>query len=160
MILPVAAERETRHARSRYPEEATAASSRNFPQDRAHGGGDCHSNEGNGKRGSSGAGWPSRGTAQNRTSTRPDHPAGAPSTYHPHLARGESPIAVDKRGHYRTPQEGRQDGVRKLPWYFARVTRVWFSSKWLPGDSALTVKPRDCYRRSSAGFDRIARPRT
>ena len=25
---------------------------------------------------------------------------------------------------------------------------------------ALTVRPRDCYRRSSAGFDRIARPRT
>ena len=39
-------------------------------------------------------------------------------------------------------------------------TRVRFSLKWLPGDSALTVKRRDCYRRSSAGFDRIARPRT
>ena len=32
--------------------------------------------------------------------------------------------------------------------------------KWLPGDSALTVRRRDCYRRSSAGFDRIARPQT
>ena len=31
--------------------------------------------------------------------------------------------------------------------------------KWSPGDSALTVKRRDCYRRSSVGFDRIARPR-
>ena len=39
-------------------------------------------------------------------------------------------------------------------------TRVRFSLKWLPGDSALTVRRRDCYRRSSAGFDRIARPRT
>ena len=32
--------------------------------------------------------------------------------------------------------------------------------KWLPGILALTVRRRDCYRRSSAGFDRIARPRT
>ena len=39
-------------------------------------------------------------------------------------------------------------------------TRVRFSLKWLPRDSALTVRRRDCYRRSSAGFDRIARPRT
>ena len=39
-------------------------------------------------------------------------------------------------------------------------TRVRFSLKWLPGDSALTVRRRDCYRRRSAGFDRIARPRT
>ena len=39
-------------------------------------------------------------------------------------------------------------------------TRVRFSLKWSPGDSALTVRRRDCYRRSSAGFDRIARPRT
>ena len=28
-------------------------------------------------------------------------------------------------------------------------TRVRCSFKWLPGDSALTVRPRDCYRRSS-----------
>ena len=34
------------------------------------------------------------------------------------------------------------------------------SLKWLPGDLALTVRPRDCYRRSSGGFNRIARPRT
>ena len=73
-------------------------------RDRAHGGGDCHSNEGNEKRESSGAGWPSRETAETRTSTRPDHPAGAPSAYHPHLAQEESPTAVERRGHYRTPQ--------------------------------------------------------
>ena len=34
-------------------------------------------------------------------------------------------------------------------------TRVRFSLKWLPEDSALTVRRRDCYRRKSAGFDRI-----
>ena len=39
-------------------------------------------------------------------------------------------------------------------------TRVRFSLKCLPGDSALTVRQKDCYLRSSAGFDRIARPRT
>ena len=39
-------------------------------------------------------------------------------------------------------------------------TRVRFSLKWVPGDSALTVKRRDCYRRSSSDFDRITRPRT
>ena len=39
-------------------------------------------------------------------------------------------------------------------------TLVRFSLKWLPGDSALTVRRRDCYRRSSAGFNRIAPPRT
>ena len=55
--------------------------------------------------------------------TRPDHPAGASSAYHPHLAPGKSPTAVERCGHYSTPQEGRQDGVRKLPRHFARVTR-------------------------------------
>ena len=39
-------------------------------------------------------------------------------------------------------------------------TQVRFFLKWLPGDSALTVRRRDSYRRSSAGFDRIPRPRT
>ena len=39
-------------------------------------------------------------------------------------------------------------------------TRVRFSLKWLPGDSAYTVRRRECYPRNSAGFDRIARPRT
>ena len=39
-------------------------------------------------------------------------------------------------------------------------TRVRFYLKWLPGGSAPTVRRRDCYRRSSAGSDRIARPRT
>ena len=39
-------------------------------------------------------------------------------------------------------------------------TRVRFSLKWLSGGSALTVRRRDCYRRSSADFERIARPRT
>ena len=67
--------------------------------------------------------WLSRKTTETRTSTRPDHPAGAPSAYHPHLAPGKSPTAVERCGHYSTPQEGRQDGVRKLPRHFARVTR-------------------------------------
>ena len=39
-------------------------------------------------------------------------------------------------------------------------TRVRFYLKWLPGGSALTVRRRDCYRRSSAGSDQIVRPRT
>ena len=112
-----------RHARCRHTEEATAAPSRECPRDGAHGGRDCHSDEGNGKRESGGTGWPSRRTTETRTSTRPDHPAGAPSAYHPHLAPGESPTAVEICGHYSTPQEGRQDGVRKLPQHLARVTR-------------------------------------
>ena len=111
-ILPLAAGRKIRHAQSRHPEEAAAASSHECPRDPAHGGGHCHSKEGNGKRENSGAGWSSRGTTETRTSTRPDHPAGAPSAYHPHLARGESPTAVERRGHYSTPQEGRKDGGR------------------------------------------------
>ena len=37
---------------------------------------------------------------------------------------------------------------------------VRFSLKWFPGDSALTLRRRDCYWRSRVGFDRIARPRT
>ena len=81
------------------------------------------SDEGNGKRESSGAGWTSCGTDESRTSTRPDRPAGAPSAYNPHLARGENLTAVERRGHYRTSQVGRQDGVRKLPRHLARVTR-------------------------------------
>ena len=39
-------------------------------------------------------------------------------------------------------------------------TRVRCSFKWLPGDLALTVRRRNFCRRSSAGFDLIARPRT
>ena len=62
-----------------------------IPKDRAHGGGDCHSDEGNGKQESSGAGWASRGTAETQASTRLDHPAGVPPTNHPHLARGKVP---------------------------------------------------------------------
>ena len=83
-----------------------AATSRERPRDRAHGRGDCHSDEGNGNRESSGAGRASRGTAEIQTST--SHPAGVPPTHHPHLARGESPTAVERRGHYRTSQEGRK----------------------------------------------------
>ena len=75
-------------------EEAAAAFSRECPRDGAHGGGYCHSDEGNDKRESGGTGWPFRRTAETRTSTRPDHPAGASSAYHPHLARGESPTAM------------------------------------------------------------------
>ena len=39
-------------------------------------------------------------------------------------------------------------------------TRIRSSLKWLPGGSALTVRRKDCYRRRSTVFDRIARPRT
>ena len=59
-----------------------------------------------------------------RTSTRPNHPAGAPPTYHPYLARGESPTAVERRGHYRTSLKGWQDRGQKLPWHLARV-KLW-----------------------------------
>ena len=109
-------------------------------RDRAHGGGDFRSDEGNVKRKSGGGGWPPRGTAETRT----DHPAGVPSAYRPHLARGESPTGAETTATSRSCH-----------------MRVRFSSlKWLPGDSALTVRRRDCYRSSSAGFVRIARPRT
>ena len=37
-------------------------------------------------------------------------------------ARGKS-TAVERRGHYSTPQKGRQDGLRKLPRHLARFTR-------------------------------------
>ena len=69
---------------------ATAATSRKCPWDRAHRGRDCNSDESNDKLDSSESGQPSRGTAETRTSTGPDHPAGAPPTHHPHLAQGES----------------------------------------------------------------------
>ena len=121
-VLPLAAEREVRHARSRHPKEAPEATRCECPRDRAHGGG-CHSDEGNGKRESNGARWLSPGTAEIRTSIKPDHPTGAPPSYHPHLARGERPRAVERRGHYSSPQEVRQDGVRKLPRHLARVPR-------------------------------------
>ena len=39
------------------------------------------------------------------------------------LQQDESPTAMERYGHYSTPQEGRQDGVRKLPRHLARVTR-------------------------------------
>ena len=93
------------------------------PRDRVHGGGDCHSDGSNGKRESSGAGRASRGTPETRTSTTSDHPTGVPPIHHPHIARGESPTAVERRRHYSTPQKWRQEGVRKLPRHLARVTR-------------------------------------
>ena len=46
---------------------------------------------------------------------RPDYSTGAPLTYYPHLEGGKSPTAMERRDHLRTPQEGRQDGVQKLP---------------------------------------------
>ena len=71
-MLPLVAEREIQHAGSRHPNEAPTATSRECPRDRAHGGGDCHSNEDKDKSGSSVAGWPSgvtseRGLQRDRT---------------------------------------------------------------------------------------------
>ena len=111
-----------RHGRSRHPEQ-TAAPSRECPWDRTHGRGDFHSERANDKREISGDGWPFSGTAETRTPSRSDHPAGAPSVYHPHLAREENPKAVEIRGSYRTPKERRRDGVRNLSRHLARVTR-------------------------------------
>ena len=51
-----------------------------MPSGSSPGGGDCHSNESNGTRESSGAGRAPRGTAETRTPTRSDHPAGVPPT--------------------------------------------------------------------------------
>ena len=84
---------------------------------------DCHSDQSNGKRESSGAGRPSVGKPKTWTSVRPDHPAGALPTFHPYLAQGESPTAMERRGHYRTPHERAQDGMRKLPRHIARGIR-------------------------------------
>ena len=39
-------------------------------------------------------------------------------------------------------------------------TRVRCSLKWLPGGLVITVRPGNCYRRSSVDFGRIVRPRT
>ena len=125
---------------------------------RAHGGGYCHSDEGNGKHESSAAGWPSRGTAKTRSSTRPYHSAGAPPAYHPHLERGESPTAVERRGNTVLHEKGDKMETTAAP--RSCHARVRFSLKWLPGDSAFTVRRRDSYRRSRAGFDRMARLRT
>ena len=136
---------------------------REYPRDGAHGGGDRHSDEGNDKRESGGTGWPSRGTAETRTSTRPDHPAGAPSTYLPPSsgARGKSRSSSGKTRSlpYSTKKATRRSAETTAACRSCH-TRARFSLKWLPGDSALTVRRRDCYRRSSAGFDRITRPRT
>ena len=158
-ILPLATGRQIRHARFRHPEEATAATSGGCPRDRAHGGGDCHSDEGSGKRQSSRAGRPSRKSAETRTSTRPDHSFKAPPTHHPYLVREDGPAGVKRRGHYRTPQEGRPDGVRKLPRHLALVTRGQGAPQRGCRET-LAVRQRGSYRRSSAVFDRIARPQT
>ena len=108
---------------------------------------------------SSGAVRSSLGTAETRTSTRPDHPA---STALPPSS------SVREKYHSRGK-------TRSLPYSTRRVarrsaettaasrlccTRVRCSLKWLPEDSALTVRRRDCFRRSSAGFGRITPPRT
>ena len=105
------------------------------------------------------AGRAFRGTAETRTPTRSDHPARVPPTHHPHLARGESPTAVERRGRYSTPQKVTRRIAETTAASRSCHTRVRLFLKWLPGDSALTVRRRDCYRRSSAGSDRIARPR-
>ena len=111
-----------RHDRPPHTKDAPAATRRECPRDRARRGGDCHSDKSNAERESSGAGQSSRGTAKTRTSTRSDHPAGAPPTYHLLLAREKRSAAMKGGGHYRTTQESRQDGVRKLPRHLARAT--------------------------------------
>ena len=63
-MLPLLVEREIRLAGSRHPKEAPVTTSRECPRDRAHGGGDCHSNEGKAKRRSSVAGRPSGGISE------------------------------------------------------------------------------------------------
>ena len=123
-VILLTVQREIRQARSRHLIKAAAATRRECPRDGAHGEGDCHSDEGNGKRGSSGAERPSsRGTVETRTSTRSNHPGGAPSTFCPHLAREKTSTAMGGRGHYRTSQERRQYRLRKLPWHLAGATR-------------------------------------
>ena len=114
-----------------------------------------HSDEGNGKRESSRAGRASRRTAETRRSC---------------WSSTDSPLSSSARG--KSHSSGK---TRSLPYSTRRATRrsaettaascschtrVRFSLKWLPGGSALTVRRRDCYQRSSASFDRIARPRT
>ena len=94
----------------------------------------------------SGAGRPSHGTTETRTSTRPDHAAGAPPTHHPPVARGVGSTRKATRRSVETTAASRSCHAR-----------VRCSLKWLPGDSTLTVGRRDCYRRSSASFDPITR---
>ena len=81
--------------KGRIRERWTAATSRECPWDRAHGGGDCHSDEVNGKRENSGNGRSSRETDETRASTELDHSARGPPTHHSYLARGESITAVE-----------------------------------------------------------------
>ena len=157
-IHPLAAERETGHTRSRHPEEAAAASSRECPRDHAHGRGDCHNDEGKGKGESRGAGWPSCGTAelglqQNRPSCWSS--IGLPPSSG---ARGKSHSSGKTRSLPYSTRRATRRSVETTAASCSCHSRVRFSLMWLPEDSALTVRRRDCYRRSNAGFGRIARP--
>ena len=159
-ILPFAAERKLRHARSRHTEEAAAATRREWPRNRAQGGRYCPSDEGNGKSESSGAGRPSRGTAETRNSTRPDHTAGATDSP---PSSGTSGISHSSGKTRSLPYSIRRATRRSAETTAASRlchTRVRFSLKWLPGGSAFTVRRNDYYRRSSGGFDRTARSQT
>ena len=142
---------EIRHTRYRHSKAAAAVTLCECPRDRAHGAGGCYSDEGDVKRESSRVGRPSRGTAETRITTWPEHMFGVPPTRHPHLARGTT--VMERRSHCRTQQEGRQDGVRKLPRHLARVyTWVRCCLKYLPGDLAITVRPRDLLPEEYSGF--------
>ena len=151
-ILPLAAECQIRHARSRYPEEASTASSR-----------ECSRIE---------LVEEEIATAMKATANaKAVGPDGLPAEL---LKLGlqqetrpfcwsstDSPPSSGAKG--TSHSSGK---MRSLPYSQTTaasrscLTRVRCPLKWLPGDSALTVRRRDCYRRSSAGFDRIAPPRT
>ena len=152
-ILPLAAELQIRHARSRHTKGAAAVTSRECSRDRAHGGG-------NYKRKSSGAGRPSRGTAKTRTSTRLDQSAGAPPTHHPHLRKGKVPqqwkdeviIILHKKGDKTECGDYRgillvSDAGKVLLKVYARRLSAYCEAKGL-------LPEEQC------GFDRIDRPRT
>ena len=74
-------------------------------------------------------------------------------THHPHLACGESPAAMERRSLQYSTKMATKRSAETTAAFRSCHTRV-------SGGSALAVRRRDCYRRSSAGFDRIARPRT
>ena len=139
-ILPLAAERQIRHARSRHPEEAAAVPSRECPRDRAHEGtlSTAMKSMANAKAvGPDGLSVELLNSASNKTGPSSWSSIGLPPSSG---ARGKSHSSGKTRSLSYSTRRATRRSAETTAASRSCHTRVRFSLKWFPRDWALTVQ--------------------